>query len=211
MTTTEPAVKTCMKCNVVKPLDDFYRHKMMADGRLGKCKECTKADVRKNRLENVEYFRYYDRLRSNDPKRIKARAEYAASEHGKQVGNAIKAKSGHKHANKKIAAQMVNNAVRSGKLKKLPCEVCGSTKRIHGHHDDYSKPLSVRWLCPKHHAEHHLMLREKERGQWQSTSPKAPLRSKRTSQRLLGTGIPSPKENLVIPLSVKTERNGLQR
>ena len=36
----------------------------------------------------------------------------------------------------------------------LPCEVCGATK-AQAHHCNYSKPLDVRWLCPKHHAEWH--------------------------------------------------------
>lgn len=34
------------------------------------------------------------------------------------------------------------------------CEVCGAP-RAHAHHDDYSLPLDVRWLCPIHHAEVH--------------------------------------------------------
>jgi hypothetical protein len=41
-------MKTCFNCGTEKPLDDFYRHPTMKDGRLGKCKECTKADVRAN-------------------------------------------------------------------------------------------------------------------------------------------------------------------
>ena len=44
-------------------------------------------------------------------------------------------------------------AIKSGKLKRLSCEVCG--KKAECHHIDYSQPLNVRWLCRKHHAETH--------------------------------------------------------
>jgi hypothetical protein len=40
-----------------------------------------------------------------------------------------------------------------GKLKRQPCEVCGATENIERHHEDYSKPLDVQWLCPTHHRE----------------------------------------------------------
>ena len=52
-------------------------------------------------------------------------------------------------------------AVYNGKIIKHPCEVCGSVKS-QGHHDDYSKPLEVKWLCQKHHKELHKQLRGKE-------------------------------------------------
>lgn len=53
-----------------------------------------------------------------------------------------------------LARFKVKWAVKSGKLKRKPCEVCGK-KRTEGHHDDYSKPLVVVWLCRKHHVERH--------------------------------------------------------
>lgn len=41
------------------------------------------------------------------------------------------------------------------------CSQCGATGvQIDGHHDDYSKPLEVRWLCQRcHHAHHDAMRR----------------------------------------------------
>lgn len=43
--------------------------------------------------------------------------------------------------------------LRRGKLTRRPCEVCGEAAQMH--HEDYSKPLSVRWLCRAHHLELH--------------------------------------------------------
>ncbi|QTC89414.1 hypothetical protein IFE19_01385 [Brevundimonas pondensis] len=52
------------------------------------------------------------------------------------------------------AHNAVNNAVRDGRLTKEPCLFCGEAK-VHGHHQDYSKPLDVIWLCPRcHHRLH---------------------------------------------------------
>lgn len=45
-------------------------------------------------------------------------------------------------------------AIKDGTLIRKPCEVCGDEK-VDGHHDDYSKPLDVRWLCRKHHILEH--------------------------------------------------------
>ncbi len=37
-----------------------------------------------------------------------------------------------------------------------PCEKCGGlSPRNERHHDDYSKPLAIRWLCKRHHAQAH--------------------------------------------------------
>lgn len=55
------------------------------------------------------------------------------------------------------AREAVRQAVASGRLKKLSCEHLGNGCRgvVDAHHDDYSKPLEVRWLCRKHHQSHH--------------------------------------------------------
>lgn len=44
-----------------------------------------------------------------------------------------------------------------------PCKKCGSEKSV-GHHDDYDKPMSVRWLCQSHHKQWHAANGEGKNG-----------------------------------------------
>jgi hypothetical protein len=148
--------KTCFKCGEEQPIECFYTHKAMADGHLNKCKSCTRQDV----AERIF-------LKKNDPQwvlkerercRIKARRDVRFPNPA-QKAEYIKRYS-EKHPEKKKAHTAVSNAIRDGRLFKQPCEVCFSND-VEAHHDDYSKPLDVRWLCVKHHAEHHVKEREK--------------------------------------------------
>lgn len=132
-------MKKCFKCEEVKPLNAFYRHKMMSDGRLGKCKDCTKADTKKNRENKLEYYREYDRKRG--------------CRHAKGYGERY-------YRSSPIKGQAHNRASRAERkgLIERPdsCEQCGSSRfKLHAHHDDYLKQLNVRWLCPGCHHQWH--------------------------------------------------------
>ena len=50
---------------------------------------------------------------------------------------------------------MVGYAIKCGALIVEPCEVCGEVDPVHAHHDDYEKPMSIRWLCSVHHKQWH--------------------------------------------------------
>lgn len=59
-----------------------------------------------------------------------------------------------KNFNKIIAHRIVNYAIKIGKISRMSCEICGKENAF-AHHDDYSKPMDIRWLCNFHHSEHH--------------------------------------------------------
>lgn len=153
-------MKTCFKCNVAKSLDEFYAHPRMADGRLGKCKQCTKKDVSEHRELNIEKVRAYDRRRGLTQER-----KLKNCERSKEIRlsgdvdainrlNQCNRRYTEKYPLKKKAKTAVRSALKSGKLLKMPCQVCGNEK-VHAHHEDYSKPLDVVWLCVRHHEDVH--------------------------------------------------------
>ena len=133
--------KVCKVCLIKKPLADFYAHPKMADGHLGKCKECQKASTARARAANPDYYREYDRERGKLPHRI---------------ANAIEQTKKWRDADKRRLKchNSVARALRNGALEPMPCIVCGSEKTV-AHHDDYDKPLDVIWLCQAHHKQLH--------------------------------------------------------
>jgi hypothetical protein len=137
--------KLCGKCRNVKEASKFHKRAASFDGLAARCKEC-QAD--------------YDRARLYKPDRVESRMLYRKSGAGELLVQAGQERWETRNGEKRKAHTAVGNAVRDGVLIKQPCEVCGEAEDIHAHHDDYSKPLEVRWLCNKHHIEHHMKERE---------------------------------------------------
>ena len=132
-------MKTCFVCNISKPLVDFYAHKGMKDGHLGRCKSCCSSFAKQHRLKHAERIRAYDRERGN-----RQSPDYTPMY---RKDNPEKYK----------ATNKVNNALRDGRLFKWPvCSLpeCDAT-RVVGHHVDYNSPLDVIWLCQAHHKQLH--------------------------------------------------------
>lgn len=160
--------KQCFKCQQVKPLDDFYKHPQMADGRLNKCKACAKSDASQHRSDNLEACRAYDRKRfQHDLERrslqIDQSREWARNNPEKMAE--VKAQWQARNPEKRQCHISLASALTKGTLvKSASCQSCGiSGVRIHGHHHDYTKPLDVMWLCATCHAKQHRLERERLR------------------------------------------------
>lgn len=115
----------CITCKIEKPLYEFVAKGQKA--RSPTCSTCL----------------------HNEIKMIRDRHERRRRLH-LLAGKKYKLRYPEKHC----AHNAVHRALKAGKLKRQSCEVCGCSD-VEGHHDDYSKPLEVRWLCKKHHAEVH--------------------------------------------------------
>ena len=138
--------KECFKCKAIMPLTEFYKHSAMGDGHLNKCKGCTKDDVSKHRLANIEKVRAYDRERGKIPERIKACTEINRLWRGEDKRRVT-------------AHNAVARAIKKGDLVRSSCIRCGEDKSI-AHHEDYDKPLEVMWLCQPCHKQRHKELKE---------------------------------------------------
>lgn len=146
------SMKTCFKCGATKSLNCFYVHKMMADGHLNKCKDCTKNDTRLRLKQKV-----------NDPHWLAKERERCRVKQQKyrELGIAFKstlqAREKYKKRNlQKIEARRLARAamIKGVIVSQKHCNRCGKENRkLHMHHDDYSKPLAIEWLCVFCHGE----------------------------------------------------------
>lgn len=73
-----------------------------------------------------------------------------------------------------ITRGKLNLAVLKHQILRQPCEVCGATESVEAHHEDYTKPLDVQWLCPTHHQARE---RAKRKGHTMTALAAAPPRT----------------------------------
>lgn len=88
------------------------------------------------------------------------------------------------------AHKATHKAIKQGELIKGPCEICGTTNNVNGHHDNYTKPLEIRWLCVRHHMALHARM-QRERAE------RRKMAHQLDRQRAYGTGDPGKPEELV--------------
>lgn len=147
--------KICKICGTTSATSEFY------NSINSRCKNCHKAKIRENRAEKVDYYRAYDAMRFQKDPRVKERnMRYQATEAGKASLQKSRQKWLSVNQVKRAAHIILGNAVYNKKvIRPSICQICGSGGRIHGHHDDYAKPLDVVWCCPKCHTEIHRNLK----------------------------------------------------
>lgn len=136
----------CSKCGELKEPKNFCPRKDASNGLVSQCRECEQERVEAWQKNNPERFRETQR-------------KYMATADGKASARKKEAKYALHNPEKKYAKMQVDIAKKRGDLIPQPCEVCASNKAIHAHHDDYKKPVDVRWLCQPHHVEHHNKIR----------------------------------------------------
>lgn len=87
-------------------------------------------------------------------------SEYHKTEAGKKALLKASNKARKKYPEKWRAREILRYEVKKGNIvKPIHCEKCDEIKPLQGHHDDYKKPLEVKWLCTRCHADRHKYLK----------------------------------------------------
>jgi hypothetical protein len=159
-------MKICKECGEPKERSEFHKHAGSADGLQAKCKVCRHAasavyrSTRKAEIQQRDAAYYYanrEKISERDKRRNALphrRAAHALASRRYQEANRLKLQ----------AQQMVHKALRDGALvKPKVCSRCPETSRIEAHHEDYTRPLEVWWLCYRCHKQRTKELREQEK------------------------------------------------
>ena len=147
--------KTCSECGVVfVPTNPKWKTR---------CADCLRAYYRnwqRNRLVVGKEWR--PSLEQAKAKYERERQRMSLGAKQRRAANMARYRDTPEYRLKFEARAKVTNSLKVGTLSRLPCEVCGVLK-AQAHHDDYSKPLDVRWLCRDHHSAFHKEQRSLKR------------------------------------------------
>jgi len=171
--------KICTGCGIEKPFEEYGKDKKGRFGLNQKCKICCRIrDKKKNRSkESIEKHKKYKaewqkknktllniRLRERyhqdlEKSRLESRkraVKCRQTEEYKKRKNEYDQMYRKEHKEKARAHDKVKYAVSQGQLiRSKVCEVCKCASKTHAHHEDYSKPYDVIWMCPTCHISYH--------------------------------------------------------
>lgn len=134
-------MKQCTVCGETKNLSAFGADKYKKSGLKPQCKAC--------------------RVESQRTWRATADAKRKAKIYRRDNAEILQAKKEERYKGSPERLSIptkVFRAIESGKLTREPCSVCGATEYVDGHHNDYTKPLDVVWLCRTHHRRLHQQM-----------------------------------------------------
>ena len=130
-------MKSCYKCLISKPISDFYKDRAQKSGISKMCKLCDKLKAKS----------YYLRNRNNVLLRVN---DYWKTPEGKEVARLKSHRMIEKYPEKYKTRLLTRHYIKTGKITKKPCEICGESK-VEVHHKDYSDAINVNWYCSYHH------------------------------------------------------------
>ena len=129
----DPPRKRCTRCKRERPRTEFGRCKRSRDRLRYWCRECEAED----------------------------RRAWYSTPRGHALTRASLTRNAPKNRLKTNARKAVLRALQKGTMQRGPCELAGAMATrpcrgaVQAHHDDYTQPLAVRWLCRRHHEDIH--------------------------------------------------------
>lgn len=133
-------MKYCYKCKTDKPKKEYYLDKKRYDGLCQRCKDCERERKLGQRSRNKESHRKRNiRYYQKNKEIILKRSRIWGKDNKEKMS-----------AHKKVA----NALLRGTLIRPTTCENCDEIE-IDAHHDDYTKPLEVKWLCRSCHMKKH--------------------------------------------------------
>lgn len=187
-------MRTCKRCKEEKDDSQFGKLKCSKDGVNPRCRQCCCNSVKRstkspkaiakkkiyvaewqkqNREKRLEQSRsWYERnLEKAREMSLEATRKYLSTENGRKKANERASKWDNENPIKRRVHDRTMYAVETGKLiRPSQCSQCDKECTPHAHHEDYSKPYDVIWLC----STCHFYLHHKHKHHAERTSEKTP-------------------------------------